>query len=162
MALPDIPTLDISLAILIQDGAILFLRDPDRGTDYVLPFESIEPDESPEAACLRGALVGIRDAAHELATQLRVDLEADQISLAIQRKVGSIFIPRHSPFTFHFFLLSSNKKSILSDPESQPVISPYRFVWMPYAWVPLDQLPQRNLLCKEAVAICQQAALDVV
>lgn len=156
MALPDFPPLpdfaplpsmppppDIVATILVEAGAVLFLRrSGHRGTYLVLPGGFVSDHETLAVACLRCATKEILEAARELAQQLRVDLHEDEILLSVGSQIHKTPWDRR---TIHYFAAASNHASILGGPAAQPRIAAEAMVWPTYEWVPFAGLKSRKI-----------------
>jgi hypothetical protein len=118
----------------------------------------VDSDESPEAACIRGAHGSIRQAVEELAGQLATDeLIGVDLSISIVRKLAT---RSWRAAMCHYFLVSGEGESRILDPNWRPYINPTRHkmgVWMPYRWVTLDDLSMMDLEPVEVSTVCQEA-----
>ena len=124
----------------------------------MLPGGWVKNGETPEVACVRGALEELKKAVRELAPQLEASLQEDLMAIAVARRVGREVW--YGDRGNHYFVATGNGESILAGPRYRPPVDPAtRFgVWMPFEWVPLTALSNTNLQPPEAIEVCLRAA----
>lgn len=77
------------------------------------------------------------------------------IDLTIGPKLASH--PWQNAQQYHYFLAQGNGASILAGPQAEPTADPNGLIWWPYEWVPIDDLPHRNLSPPEIAEVSRQA-----